>query len=74
MPVNRDQFDADEAAELQATTDYITAVDAFIALPPVVDLTQEDSLVMAKLNDVNAARSRIPVAPPPPPAPSTPAK
>ena len=60
MPVTREQFDADQAAELQATTDYITAVDAFIALPPVIDLAAEDAAVMSALQAVNDAKSRIP--------------
>ena len=62
-PISREQFDADQAAELQATTDYIAAVDAFIALPQVVDFAAEDDAVNAALANVNAARARIPVPP-----------
>lgn len=60
MPVSREQFDADLAAERQAVTDYIAAVDAFIALPPVIDLAQEDATVQSALTDINAAKGRIP--------------
>lgn len=67
MPVSREQFDADLAAERAATTDYIVAVDAFIALPPVIDLAEEDTTVQAALSDITAAKGRIPGAPPPPP-------
>ena len=67
MTVSKEQFDADQAAELQATTDYIAAVDAFIALPPVIDLTAEDDAVKAAAANIAAARGRIPGAPPPPP-------
>lgn len=66
MPVSRDQFDADLASYNSAVTDYIAAVDAFIALPPVVDLAAEDDSVKAAMDAVNAAKGRIPGAPPPP--------
>ena len=66
MPVSRDQFDADLAAERAATTDYIAAVDAFIQLPPVIDLAAEDATVQQGLTDIAAAKSRIPAPPPPP--------
>jgi hypothetical protein len=69
MPVDRATFDADQAAELQATTDYIAAVDAFLALPPVIDLQAEDDAVKAAGQAVADARSRVPSAPPPPPVP-----
>jgi hypothetical protein len=59
-PVSREQFDADLAADVAATNDYIAAVDAFIALPPVVDLAEEDAAVKASLDAVNAAKSRSP--------------
>ena len=49
MPVSRDQFDADLAAEQAAVVDYIAAVDAFIALPPVIDLANEDATVQTAL-------------------------
>lgn len=64
MPVSRDQFDADLAAYNTGVTDYIAAVDAFIALPPVIDLAAEDDSVKAALDAVNAAKSRIPGSPP----------
>ena len=67
MPISREQFDADLAAAIQATNDYIAAVDAFIALPQVVDLQAEDDQVNAAAQAVAAARGRIPGAPPPPP-------
>ncbi len=60
MPVSRDQFDADLAAQQAATTDYIAAVDAFIALPPVIDLANEDASVQAALTAIAEAKSRIP--------------
>jgi hypothetical protein len=69
-PVSQSQFDADLAAQQQATTDYIAAVDAFIALPPVIDLSTEDASVQTALTNIAAARGRIPGAPPPPPKPA----
>lgn len=69
MPTSRDQFDADLAALTTATTDYIAAVDAFIAMPPVIDLANEDATVQSGLTAIAAARGRIPGAPPPPPTP-----
>jgi hypothetical protein len=66
MPVSRDQFDADLAAQQTALTNYITAVNAFIALPPVVDLAAEDATVQQGLSDIAAAAANIP---PPPPTP-----
>jgi len=60
MPTSREQFDADLAAFTSATTDYIAAVDAFIALPPVIDLANEDATVQAALTAVNEAKTRIP--------------
>ena len=60
MPVSKEQFDADQAAELAATTDYIAAVDAFIALPPVIDLTAEDDAVKAAAQAIADAKARIP--------------
>ncbi len=60
MPVSREQFDADLAAQQAATTDYIAAVDAFIALPPVIDLANEDATVQTALTAIAAAKSRIP--------------
>ena len=67
MPnVSRDQFDADLQAFTTATTEYIAAVDAFIALPPVIDLANEDATVQAALTAVNEAKSRIPTPTPNP--------
>ncbi len=60
MPVSREQFDADLTSALAAVTDYIAAVDAFIALPPVIDLAQEDESVQAALTQIAEAKSRIP--------------
>lgn len=69
MPTSRDAFDADLAALTSAVNDYIAAVDAFIALPPVIDLAAEDATVQTGITNVNAARGRVPGAPPPPPTP-----
>lgn len=66
MPTSREQFDADLAAEQAAVVDYIAAVDAFIALPPVVDLAAEDQTVQSALSAIAAAKSRIPTPPPAP--------
>ncbi len=66
MPVSREQFDSDLAAQQAATTDYIAAVDAFIALPPVIDLAAEDATVQAALTQIAEARSRIPAPKPNP--------
>lgn len=63
MPVSKDQFDADLSAYNSGVTDYIAAVDAFISLPPVIDLTTEDDSVKAALDAVNAAKGRIPAPP-----------
>lgn len=60
MPVDRQTFDADEAAELAATTDYIAAVDAFLQLQPVLDLQAEDDAVKAAGDAIAAAKDRIP--------------
>ncbi len=78
MPVSKEQFDADLAAHIQgdndliaAQTTYIAAVDAFIALPPIIDLSNEDSTVQAGLAAVQAAKGAVTDAqgriPPPPP-------
>ncbi len=67
MAVPREQFDADLAATLAAVTDYIAAVDAFIALPPVIDLANEDATVQAALTQIAEAKSRIPTPPTPNP-------
>lgn len=63
MPVGKEQFDQDLTAFTSGVTDYIAAVDAFIALPPVVDLAAEDDSVKAALEAVNAAKGRIPQTP-----------
>jgi hypothetical protein len=68
MPVSRDQFDADLAAMLTEQANYITAVNAFIALPPVIDLANEDATVQAGLAAIQAAEAQIP----PPPQPGKP--
>jgi hypothetical protein len=66
MPVDKATFDADLAAEQQAVTDYIAAVDVFIALPPVIDLAAEDATVQTALTNIAAAKGRIPGQTPPP--------
>lgn len=67
MPgTSREQFDQDLAAFTQGTTDYIAAVDAFFALPPVIDLAAEDETVNAALTAVNEAKARIPTPKPNP--------
>ena len=66
MPVSREQFDADLAAEQAAVVDYIAAVDAFIALPPVIDLANEDATVQTALQAIADAKSRIPTPKPNP--------
>jgi hypothetical protein len=65
-PTSRDQFDADLAAFTAGTTDYIAAVDAFIALPPVIDLAAEDATVQTALTAVQEAKARIPTPNPNP--------
>lgn len=80
MAVGKDQFDADLAAEQAAQADFITkvgvyeaAVNAFIALPPVVDLTAEDATVNAGKAAIDQAAADLATAqgnlPPPPPGP-----
>ena len=66
MPVSKDQFDADLAAFKAAVEDYIAAVTAFLALPPVVDLTAEDDSVKAASDEIATAKAALP---PPPPQP-----
>lgn len=66
MPIGKDQLDADLAAETTALTNYIAAVNAFIALPPVIDLSSEDATVQAGIAAIQAAAANIP---PPPPQP-----
>ena len=69
MPVSRDQFDADLAAYQTAVQSYIDAVNAFIQLPPVIDLSNEDATVQSGLQAVQAAQQQLP----PPPGSSKPA-
>ena len=66
MPVSREQFDADLAAATAGQADYIAAVDAFLALPPVIDLQNEDDQVKAAAQAITDARGRIPNPPPQP--------
>lgn len=66
MPVDRATFDADQALEATALTNYITAVDDFIGLQQVLDLAAEDAVVQAGLTAIATAQSHIP---PPPPKP-----
>ncbi len=63
MPVSRDQFDADLAAYNTEVGNYIAAVNAFLALPPVIDLSNEDASVATALAAVQAAEAQLP--PPP---------
>lgn len=65
MPVSREQFDADLAAEMAEFAVYAAAVNAFIALPPVIDLTEEDATVAAGLQAIRDAEAQLP----PPPSP-----
>lgn len=69
MPVSQAQFDADLAAYNTAVTNYISAVTAFLALPPVIDLTNEDTSVNAGAQAVATAQAALP----PPPGPAKPA-
>ena len=80
--VGKEQFDADLAAEqtgqanlITAQGTYIAAVTAFIALPPVIDLSAEDATVNAGLQAVNDAGTALAAAqaalPPPPPGKPT---
>ncbi len=80
MPTSQSQFDADLEAERAAQADviqkqgvYIAAVNAFIALPPVVDLTAEDATVQAGKAALDQAAADLTAAqgnlPPPPPGP-----
>lgn len=80
MAISKEQFDADQAAEeteqsnvIAKQGDYIAAVNAFIALPPVVDLTTEDDAAKAGLANLQAAEAALVAAqgqiPPPPPGP-----
>ncbi len=69
MPVSKEQFDADLQAEqaaqadyISADTDYIAAVDAFIALPPVIDLAEEDATVQTALTNINNAKTAVDAA------------
>ena len=66
MPVNQEQFDADLADFRTAVTNYITAVTAFLALPPVIDLSAEDDSVKAAAQAVADAQAQLPVPPPTP--------
>ena len=69
MPVSRADFDAHLAAQqaaiadlISADTDYIAAVDAFIALPPVIDLAQEDETVQTAITNVQNAKAAVDAA------------
>ncbi len=59
-PTSREKFDADLAASQAAQADYIAAVDALLALPPVIDLTAEDDTVKAATQAIADAKSRLP--------------
>jgi hypothetical protein len=60
MPTSREEFDRDLAAQLAAITDYIAAVDAYLALPQVIDLQAEDDQVKAAAQAIADAKARIP--------------
>jgi hypothetical protein len=64
--VNQQQFDADLTAFLTNVTALITAIQAFLALPPVADLSAEDAEVQAAGTAVTAAIAGIPQPPVPP--------
>jgi hypothetical protein len=66
MPVSKDQFDADLATTVANLHTYIAAVNALIALPPVIDLAAEDATVQGAISDIAAAQANLP---PPPPGP-----
>ncbi len=66
MPVSKDQFDADLAAYNTAVQGYIAAVTAFLALPPVIDLSAEDDSVKAAAQAVADAQAQLPAPPPAP--------
>jgi hypothetical protein len=66
-PVSQAQLDADLATETTQLTAYINAVNAFIALPPVIDLANEDATVQAGIAAITAAIQQIPTAPSPKP-------
>ena len=63
MPVDRATFDADLATEQAAVTSLIAAIEAFMALPPVIDLQAEDDSVKAAADAVNAEIAKIPGPP-----------
>ncbi len=65
MPVSKEQFDADLASYNTAVSNYISAVNAFLALPPVVDLSDEDASVQAAAAAVAAAQAQLPPVPAP---------
>lgn len=66
MPTSQSQFDADLQSLKDNLATYIAAVNAFIALPPVVDLSAEDDSVKQGITDIQAAQANLP---PPPPGP-----
>jgi len=65
MPVNKETFDQDLQAMLTAQTNYIAAVNAFLQLPPVIDLTSEDDSVKSAAQAIADAQAQLP----PPPQP-----
>ena len=66
MPISQAQFDQDLAGMVTALNNYIAAVDAFIALPPVIDLSNEDQSVQTALQAIQTAQGQIPQPPPAP--------
>jgi hypothetical protein len=65
MPVDQPTFDADLATYNAAVTALIAAIEAFMAIPAVVDLSAEDASVKAGADAVNAEIAKIPVPPGP---------
>ena len=65
MPVDKATFDADLATYNTAVTSLIAAIEAFMALPPVIDLQAEDDSVKAAADAVNAEIAKIPGPPAP---------
>lgn len=66
MPVSQEQFDADLATAITAVTgliaadgDLITAVNALLALPPVIDLTAEDNTVNEAATNLATALAAV---------------
>lgn len=68
-PIGQSQFDQDLQTFVDAVNTYIAAVTAFLALPPVIDLSNEDATVQTALQAVQTAQGQLP----PPLGPAKPA-